>query len=122
MSSLLADGMNHLLKALHTAEEFWSHSDFVAKELNESPLAETDTMGDVRTAASRGIFPKFIHGERHCRVMLEWVVGNSEQPALQCPEFLFDRWRFVQQAKQPAGAPFTPQFGKSDVFVVKLRV
>src|SRR5678815_3879650 len=40
---LLADGMNHLLKALHTAEEFWSHSYFVAKELNEAPLAETDT-------------------------------------------------------------------------------
>jgi len=48
--SLVADGMNYLLKALHTAEEFWSHPNFVAKELNESPLAEPDTMSDVRTA------------------------------------------------------------------------
>jgi len=28
---LLADGVNHLLKALHTAEEFWSHPNFAAK-------------------------------------------------------------------------------------------
>jgi hypothetical protein len=102
--SLLADGKDDVLKALYTAEKFRSHPYFVAKELNEPPLAESDGLGDIRTAGEAGIFPKLVHGKRHRRVVLEWPAGDSQQPSFQSSEFQFDGWRFVQQAKQTVGA------------------
>jgi hypothetical protein len=50
--SLLADGKDHVLKALHTAEKFRSHPQFVAKKFDESPLAESDTFSDFRTVSA----------------------------------------------------------------------
>jgi hypothetical protein len=105
---LLADRKDYVLKAFHTAEEFWCHPHFVAKELNESPLAEPDGLGDFGASGEAGIVPESVHGKRHRRVMLERPVGNSQQPSFQCTEFQFDRWSIVQQAKQTMGEPLAP--------------
>ncbi len=52
---LLADGMYQVLKTLHAAEKFWCHPHFVAKEFDESPLAESDTLGNFRTSGEARI-------------------------------------------------------------------
>jgi hypothetical protein len=109
----------HVMEPLNAAEEFGGHSDFVSKEFNETPLAETGSFRNLRARAQPGIILKLSHSERNRRVVIQRAFCNPQQPIFKNSKFRFHCWCVVETTEQLTRPSFAPEIVKSDAVVMQ---
>src|SRR5262245_26274358 len=105
------NGLDDLLKPLDAAKEFWREAYFIAKQLNEMPLAEADAVRHQSAGEETRVLLKFFDGERHRRVMLQRPACSPHQPSFEHSKFHLDSSHFVKATDQFTRCSLTPEVG-----------